>query len=53
MLRYFHQFFIIFPNVIVGASIENAVCLDLMVACLKQQMIEDVYPAKVFKYFNG
>ncbi len=36
-----------FPTLSVGASVENAVCLDLLVACLKQQMVEDVYPAKV------
>lgn len=26
-------------------SLENAVCLDLMISCLTQQMIQDTYPA--------
>ena len=30
---------------LVAASVENAVCLDIMVGCLGQQMVEDVYPA--------
>lgn len=32
---------------LVSESIENAVCLDLMVGCMAQQMIEDVYPAEM------
>ena len=32
---------------LVAASVENAVCLDIMVSCLSQQMVEDVYPAEV------
>ena len=32
---------------LVAVSVESAVCLDIMVGCLSQQMVEDVYPAEV------
>ena len=32
---------------LVAAEVENAICLDIMVGCLLQQMVEDVYPAEL------